>query len=262
MLEVYNLVVRYEKNRDAVNVSEFVLQDKEKIIILGPNGSGKTTLIKAVLGLVNYEGDIKINGKDLRKIKCELSVSTNLEEVYSLLYLDIKDLISLYMDLKGCDEENALKLVRYFGIENTLNKKLWQLSTGQRKLVTNILAISSEGEILLLDECFDGIDPPRKAKLANLLNQYEHSILITTHELGMLKYLGQWGIYFMFEGKIFGKIMPATKVLNAGIVVGDVNNAILKVETANKKVSIVPQAGKPLKDFADLNILYEELIMT
>ncbi|MEM3730525.1 MAG: ATP-binding cassette domain-containing protein [Candidatus Bathyarchaeia archaeon] len=262
MLEIDNLSVEYKKDQPVLNIIKFRLDKGEKIVILGPNGSGKTTLIRAILGLVKSKGIVKINGRTLKEIKCDLSVSANLEEIYSLLYLNVRDLISLYADLKACDEKHILDYIRSFGHMDIFDKKLWQLSTGQRKLLTNILTIASGGKMLLFDEVFDGVDPPRKLKLARILNEIEASILLTTHELGMLKHFEHWGLYFMFDGHLFGKITPLSKILDTGIVMGYESNAIITLKAANKELSLVPKAGRPLRDFMDLNVLYEELVMS
>lgn len=260
MLEIGNLAVEFEKGKPVVNDVSFTLHKKEKVILLGPNGSGKTTLMRTILGLAKHKGDIKINGKSLESLRGELCVAANLDEVYYLLALNVKELIVIYMDLKGSHLKFAMDLVEDFGLKDTFSKKLWQLSSGQKKLITNVLAIASRPKTLLLDEVFDGVDPARKLKLANLLNQFNGSAFITTHELGMLKYFRHWGLYFMFEGKLFGKVNPSSKILNAGIVMGEDSNAILRVQAAGKVVSIVPEAGRPLREFVDLNMLYEELI--
>ncbi|MDI6690471.1 MAG: ATP-binding cassette domain-containing protein [Candidatus Bathyarchaeota archaeon] len=261
MLEVRNLAVEYKKGKPVVNAVNLTLHKKEKVMLLGPNGSGKTTLMRAILGLVKYNGDIKIDGKSLERLRCELCVATNLDEVYYLLALNVKELTSLYMDLKGCDVKYCIELMEDFGLKDTFGKKLWQLSSGQKRLITNVLALASRPKMLLMDEVFEGVDPARKLTLANLFNQFGGSMLITTHELSMLKYFHHWGLYFMFEGKLFGKVNPSSKILDAGIVRGEDPNAILKVEAAGKVVSIVPKAGRPLREFVDLNMLYEELII-
>jgi len=229
-------------------------------MLLGPNGSGKTTLMKAMLGLVRCRGEVRINGKSVDRLSGELGVATNMEEVYYILSLNVRELIDLYTDLRGADRGYALSLIDEFGLRGTLDKKLWHLSTGEKKLVANALAIASKPRTLLLDEIFEGVDPARKMKLATLLNEFEGSVLFTTHELGMLKYFGYWDLYFMFDGKIFGRVRPSSRILSAGIVVGEVPDAILRVEAAGKAVSIVDGAGTPFKEFTDLNILYGELV--
>jgi len=55
VIEISGLTVRYG-GKIAVDHVDLTVQDGEKIILMGPNGSGKTTILKAILGLVPYEG--------------------------------------------------------------------------------------------------------------------------------------------------------------------------------------------------------------
>jgi len=79
MIELRNvsLTLRSEGNEFRIKNVDMMLKE-EKAVIIGPNGSGKTTLIKAIAGLIPYDGEIFIDGMELRKIRGFLEFSTNL----------------------------------------------------------------------------------------------------------------------------------------------------------------------------------------
>ncbi|MCX7837318.1 MAG: ATP-binding cassette domain-containing protein, partial [candidate division WOR-3 bacterium] len=162
MLEIINIDVGYGKETILKNIS-FDIQPQEKVVILGPNGSGKTTLVKAILGLLKPKnGSIKIFGKKIEEIQGETRLATNYPPVYSLLLVNVGDLLDLYINLKGGDIEYAKALINDWGLEKVLKRKLHQLSAGQRILICNILAVASKPEFLILDEPFENVDPARR----------------------------------------------------------------------------------------------------
>ena len=68
MVKVQNLTCRYQKRVILENLS-FEIAQNEIFSLLGANGSGKSTLLKAIMGLIDYEGEIFIDGKNTKNIK-------------------------------------------------------------------------------------------------------------------------------------------------------------------------------------------------
>lgn len=67
VIEVKNLSYKYPDGKQALKNINFVIIEGQKIAFLGANGSGKTTLLFCLVGLLNYEGEIKIFGKDVKQ---------------------------------------------------------------------------------------------------------------------------------------------------------------------------------------------------
>lgn len=258
MLDIKNLTVLF-KDVKAISDVSFRLND-EKIVLLGPNGSGKTTLIKAILGIITpLKGNIAIFGKDIKKLKGELRVSTNLEEVYWLLYsINVYELIELYTYLKGDDISYALELIKEFNLEKTLRRRVYNLSTGEKKLVYNILALSPSSKLIILDEPFENIDPSKRKKLSKLISNIDAEILMSTHELDVLRYFDKWSLYFMVEGNLYGKVKPLNQILGSYLTIGEAGDAILKIKAKNKILSITKGEGDyKLDEFYNLDKIYE-----
>lgn len=220
---------------------------KSKSLILGPNGSGKTTLFRAMCGLTNITfGKILIDEKPVEEIfATKGAVSANFQEIYMLLDVNTFDLIRLYTDLSGGDAQLAFKMIEDFGINlNFLKKrKLRELSSGQEKIFCTSLALAMKAKHVLLDEPFEELDPARKGKMINHLNQYDGVILINTHETWLLKNLQDWEAFLMFEGSLYGPL-SVKDLLNARISMAEEPSPLLQLRLSNKTVNIVKGRGR------------------
>jgi manganese/iron transport system ATP-binding protein len=229
-------------------------------LILGPNGSGKTTLIKSILGLAEILGGrILVEGRDMGSIYGSPGlVASNLEDIYRLLPIDALRLASLYMDLMGGDLDQALSLMESMGLDRDMlaRHKLWELSGGQRKIYTSVLAVASGARNILLDEPLEGLDPSRRLRLLDALSSHGSTTALVTHETWVLRRLRGWQVYFMLEGRSYGPI-GAERLLGAGVVAGRAGDALLTLETGAGVFSIVGSGGKPITDLLTLDRIYD-----
>ena len=244
MLEVHNINVRYGKSRKQALNDVSISVNGEKVAIVGPNGSGKTTLLKAITGLTNvYSGNITVFGRNLTTIMNELRISTNLPDVYRLLRMNTADTIRLYSELKMQDPEEILGFIEEMDLSDTLEKMLYELSTGQQKMICNLMSLSSSSKLILLDEPFESIDLRRRIKLTDMLIKHPAEIVMNTHEFDVLTKLKGWGLYFIIEGRLFGKF-DASEVKNLFINKGVVPNNISVMETGFGTFSISRDQGE------------------
>ena len=244
MLEVDEINVRYGKNRKNALINVSISVNGGKVAIVGPNGSGKTTLLKAVAGLTRLDsGNIRLFGRDLTAIYNELRISTNLPDVYRLMRMSTEDTIRLYSELKMQDPGEILRLVEEMDLSDTLDKMLYELSTGQQKMICNLLSLSCSSKLILLDEPFEGIDLRRRIKLTELITNHSAEMIVNTHEFDVLTKLKGWSLYFIMEGRLFGKF-EASEVKNLYINKGVVPNNISIMETGYGTFSISRDQGE------------------
>ncbi|MEM3566554.1 MAG: ATP-binding cassette domain-containing protein [Candidatus Bathyarchaeia archaeon] len=235
---------------------------KSKSLILGPNGSGKTTLFRAICGLTNItSGKILIDGKPVEEIYATKGVvSANFQEIYTLIDVKAFDLIRLYTDLAEGDPQLTLKIIEDFGITTDFLKKrkLNELSSGQAKIFCTALALAMKARHVLLDEPFEELDPTRKGKMVNYLNEYEGVVLINTHETWLLKNLQDWEAFLMFEGILHGPL-TVKDLLNSRISMAEEPDALLRLRLSGKTISIIRGKGKGklLTSLENLDKIYE-----
>lgn len=261
MLEIKELFVRYGKQGDGPVLNGVDLHlEREKAIVVGPNGSGKSTLFKAVLGLAPVEaGSVKVFEMDVSKERNDLRVSTNLADVYRLAYVKIQDILNIFAELKGGNPEEALKMIRDFELNSILRKRIHELSTGQAKMFGNIMAVSFSPMLVLLDEPFDNLDENRRRRFIEVLKGLDSEVIIITHEFNLLPRLGDWGLYFMLEGKLWGKF-PASQLDRLYVTRGEASDALKVMETSLGKLSVTLDRGDiAVKTASNVSTLLEQV---
>ena len=175
--------------------------------LIGKNGAGKSTTFKAILGLIYPDGGkIEVFGKPVEK----LSISDR-EQIGVVLsdsgfsgYLTIKDLISMLRNMYGnFREDEFLRRCKKFSLP--LDKKIKEFSTGMKRKLQVLAAISHDAKLLILDEPTAGLDVIARDELLNLLREYmeqdERAILISSHISSDLEGLCD-DVYMIDDGKI------------------------------------------------------------
>jgi ABC-type multidrug transport system ATPase subunit len=262
MLQIEHLVVSYDR-RNKGNVLDnlnLTITPNEKAVIVGPNGSGKSTLFKAVLGLAPITGGIvNVFGTPASEESGDTRVSTNLVEVYQLVYLPVRDLIRIFAQLKGKSPEPAFRRLHEFELDSIFGKHLHELSTGQQKMFGNIMAASFDPKLVFLDEPFDNVDENRRRRFIELLRGLDSGIVVITHELTLLSRLGDWGLYFMLDGKLWGKFQ-VSQLDRLYLTRGESREALAIMDTSLGRLSVTLGAGDvPVKSSGSLDALLQEV---
>ncbi|MDD6571139.1 MAG: ABC transporter ATP-binding protein [Thermoflexaceae bacterium] len=155
--------------------------------LIGKNGAGKSTTFKAILGLIKPdEGEIRVFGKkvsDLEPVDKE-KIGVVLADSGFSGYLTIKDLIPILDNMyEKFDKNDFIKKCKNFSLP--LDKKIKDFSTGMKRKLQVLAAVSHEAEVLILDEPTAGLDVVARDELLNLLREYmekgDRSILISSH---------------------------------------------------------------------------------
>ena len=191
-VEVKNLYFKYE-NEWVLEDINFELEDKKFMAIIGPNGGGKTTLLKLLLGfLTPTKGEIKIYNKppkENREIIGYVPQHTN----FSLdLPITVFDIVLQGRLKKGKffynreDKEKAKEILNTLNIYNLANKKIKDLSGGQRQKVLIARALVSEPKILMMDEPTSAIDPSGQKEILDLIESFEVTRLVVSHDIKIL----------------------------------------------------------------------------
>ena len=207
MIQINNLHKKFGKNQVLSNL-DLEINGGGIFAVLGPNGSGKTTLIKSILGMVvPNKGSISVLDKIIKKNWKYRQEIDYLPQIANFPgNLRVKELIRMIKDLrqKKSKEEELIKL---FGLEPFLNKKLGTLSGGTKQKVNIVLTFMFDSPLIILDEPTTGLDPSSLIKLKELILQEKNkgkTILITTHIMQFVEEMAD-EIVYLLEGDIYFK---------------------------------------------------------
>jgi cobalt/nickel transport system ATP-binding protein len=177
---------------------EFIVNQGERVAILGANGCGKTTLLKHLVGiLVPKDGTVKVFGMDPGKAysKIRQRIGVVMQDVdEQILGPTVHDDI-LFAPLNyGMPRSEAETLAREaierLNIESIQGKIVHYLSGGEKKKVALAGAMVLKPDLLILDEPFTGLDPVSKKDLVKVLNELNRerkvTIIMTLHEVDLV----------------------------------------------------------------------------
>lgn len=201
-IEVRNLKKTYEN----FVLGENSLEIKKGFItgFIGKNGMGKTTTIKSLLSLINYDGEIIVDGKNVKDLEYLQDVGIIMDD--SFLSKDWK--ITLVNEAMKCGyenwkEEKFFQYIKNFGIEK--DKKVKELSRGMKIKLMFSIALSHEANLLILDEPTSGLDPSMRDELTDMLKEFvedeNNTVLFSTHITEDLDRIADY-IIFIDDGKI------------------------------------------------------------
>lgn len=171
---------------------------------IGKNGMGKTTTIKSLLSLINYDGEVFVDGEDARNLNYLQDVGIIMDD--SFLSKDWK--ISMVNEAMKCgyenwEEEKFFDYIKNFGIEK--NKKVKELSRGMKIKLMFSIALSHQANLLILDEPTSGLDPSMRDELTDILKDFvedeNNTVLFSTHITEDLDRIADY-IIFIDQGKI------------------------------------------------------------
>jgi cobalt/nickel transport system ATP-binding protein len=177
---------------------EFVVNQGERVGILGSNGCGKTTLLKHLLGiLIPKDGSVRVfgmdPGKEYSKIREKIGVvmqDVDEQILGPTVYDDILFAPLNYGIPKAKAEAMAKVVIEKLNIESLQGKIVHYLSGGEKKKVALAGALVLEPALLVLDEPFTGLDPMSRRDLIQTLNQLNRekgmTLIMTLHEVDLV----------------------------------------------------------------------------
>ena len=172
-------VTKYYGNFKGIEDISISVQKGEVFGLLGTNGAGKTTILRIIMGLIKpTKGTISIFGRDLDKTKIGY-----LQGDYSTYNeMKVKDLLYFINKIKNTNIDNSNNLCERFSLNQ--ERKIGELSKGNKQKLGIIQAFMSNPDLLLLDEPTSGLDPMMQQEFQNLILETQESgktIIMSSH---------------------------------------------------------------------------------
>lgn len=179
IIEIKNLSLKYKENWIIKDLN-ICLKKGEILAVIGKSGVGKSSFLKSILSLEDYEGSIIKNSKNISYMPQDLALFEEKSVLYNIsLPLKIKK--------KELNQEYLNKLMLDLEIKDILNKKVKNLSGGQKSRVALARSLILKDNIILLDEAFSKLDYFTKNNTIDMIQKikikYDLSIIYVTHDL-------------------------------------------------------------------------------
>jgi ABC-2 type transport system ATP-binding protein len=198
-------------NYVAVNNINFTLDKNKTLGLLGPNGCGKTTSIGMMLGLITpSNGEVLINGQNVNNVnRDELLGKMNFASPYIELpkKLTVRQNLEVYGRLYGIKnlKNRISEISEDLDLNNFLDKKTGELSSGQKNRVSLAKSLINKPEILFLDEPTASLDPDIGDFVRNYIENYKSknniTIVLASHNMREVERLCDT-VIMMKKGKI------------------------------------------------------------
>ncbi len=205
IININDLTKYYGKNRGIEKVS-FDVNKGEIFGFIGPNGAGKSTLIRTLLGLQKAtSGEAFIFGESIKDYASKIAQEVGYlpSEVFYYDGMKVKDLLNYSASFYKKDCSARIKdLAERLDLD--LNRKIDDLSYGNRKKVGIVQALAHEPKLIILDEPTGGLDPLMQQKFFEILeeeNAKGATIFLSSHILSEVQRLCE-RVAIIKEGEI------------------------------------------------------------
>lgn len=283
MVQVENLSKQFGKVRALDNLT-FEIEAGEAVALWGPNGAGKTTALRCLLGVIPYEGQVKLGefhstwqGKAVRRLLGFVPQEINFHDD-----MTVQETMHFYARLKktAVNQPHTEAFLEKLGLNVYLEKQVGELSGGMKQRLALAIALLADPPVLVLDEPTANLDVRAREQFLSLLAELKtagKTLIFSSHrpdevstladrvlvlENGRLvadcppnqmgKYLGDWAMLKLYlSGEQY--IGPAMEMLDGHGYQVQRNGTgvwvrVVPLEKA-RPISLLAEAGIPVNDF-------------
>ncbi|RXE58572.1 energy-coupling factor ABC transporter ATP-binding protein [Acetivibrio mesophilus] len=194
-LEVKNLSFTYPDGHKAINEMSFIIHHGESVGIVGENGAGKSTLLLLLMGVLFPSqgevmvGDVHVTKKTLPLIRQRLGMvfqDPDDQLFMTTVYDDVAFGPRNYrLDEKEV-ENRVMQSLDMVGISHLKDRAPYKLSGGEKRAAAIATVLSMQPDVLIMDEPTSSLDPKSRRRVMELLKGFEHTKIITSHDLDMV----------------------------------------------------------------------------
>lgn len=198
LLTIRQLQVKYG-NQTALQIDQPISFERgERIGVIGSNGAGKTTLVKALLGLVDYQGQV------ISQLKPE-QMAVHMQSNSYVLTMPVRYIMEMILNTSIKEDRELQELIEFFEFGPCLSKRYNALSGGQKQKFTIIMVMMQKAELTFYDEVTSGLDFETRQKLMEKLTEWyrdkEDSLIIVSHYYEELEQLAD-KILLLDQGRV------------------------------------------------------------
>ena len=194
MIEFKNVSFSYEKSAKVIKDMSFMIEDGESVGLIGANGAGKSTIMKLLLGLVFGEGQVLIDGIEVKKdtlpqIRRKLGFVLQNSDNQMFMPTVYEDMMFAPLNY-GMNREDAEKkvdeILSKMGLEFLKNRYNHKISGGEKRMAAIATILAMEPDAVLMDEPTSALDPYNRRVIINTIKELKKTKIITSHDLDMI----------------------------------------------------------------------------
>ncbi len=194
MIEFKNVSFSYEKSAKVIKDMSFKIEDGESVGLIGANGAGKSTIMKLLLGLVFGEGQVLIDGIEVKKdtlpqIRRKLGFVLQNSDNQMFMPTVYEDMMfaPLNYGMSRVDAEKKVdEILAKMGLEFLKNRYNHKISGGEKRMAAIATILAMEPDAVLMDEPTSALDPYNRRVMINTIKELEKTKIITSHDLDMI----------------------------------------------------------------------------
>ena len=194
MIEFRHVSFAYEKDRPVLGDLSFRIGDGEAVGLIGANGAGKSTVMKLLLGLLEGEGAILVDGTEVRRetlgeIRRKLGFVLQNSDNQMFMPTVYEDMLFAPLNY-GLSREEAEERVdgvlARLHLEDLKHRHNHRISGGEKRMAAIATILAMEPEAILMDEPTSALDPYNRRMVINIIRELTQTKLITSHDLDMI----------------------------------------------------------------------------
>jgi len=169
----------------------FGIEEGEAFGYIGPNGAGKTTTLKILAGMITrYDGTVRVAGTDIAQQRAHALIGFMPQACGFQSWRTVESALDSLGELSGVPDDVRRQrigtLLERFGLGEARTKKVKELSGGMTQKLGLIQALLHEPRLLILDEPLEGLDPPSRNLLKEIIRERRRAgttVLFSSHIL-------------------------------------------------------------------------------
>ncbi len=195
MIRLENVTCEYEKSQKILTDVSFSIQDGESVGLIGANGAGKSTLMKALLGLLPYQGkiyvdDLEVTRGNLKEIRRKLGFvlqNSDNQMFMPTVYDDIMFAPLNYGLSREEAERRTDNVLAQLNLSELKHRHNHKISGGEKRMAAIATVLAMEPDVLLMDEPSSALDPYNRRMVIRVICSLTKTKVITSHDLDMIQ---------------------------------------------------------------------------